>query len=239
MSVAGLVFLSAGGCAGQPAFQAVSIRPHLTARTQADCGGQVISGNQVTVRCTSLRALIMRAYDVRMDQISGGPDWLSETPEMYYDITAVVRGAGVVSMKQLPFVLQALLADRFQLRIHRETKEVPVFALVVAEGGPKFRRTRANSQGVARFRMGAAEGSIEVSRLSMDQLAKYLSSGAGQRVVDQTGLTGEYQVKVEWSRDRSPSIFTAVEEQLGLKLEPTRGLVETIIVDHAEKPPDN
>jgi len=131
--------------------------------------------------------------------------------------------------------MQTLLADRFQLKVHCETKEMPVYALVVAgKGGSKLKQSAAGRT----TQIVTAKGCIE-------QLVTQLSGTLGQPVLDKTGLTGEYDYELEWAPENAaaevdtPGIFTALQEQLGLKLESQKAPVEVLAIDHAEKPSEN
>jgi len=145
-------------------------------------------------------------------------------------------------------MMQALLADRFKLALHRDTKELPVYALTIARGGPKL---SASGGEFPRMRIG--RGQIEAQKWTMAKFASDLARQLGRPVIDRTELAGTYDFKLEWTPDESqpgsaepggertisvvgPSIFTALQEQLGLRLESTKGPVEILVVDHVEKP---
>jgi uncharacterized protein (TIGR03435 family) len=160
-------------------------------------------------------------------------------------------------------MLQALLADRFKLTVHRETKELPVFALVIAKNGLKIHESKAGDTPSARggrggpgsFQVQGRGGPIVAEGVSLSTLVQFLSrQPLGRIVVDKTGLTGKYDFKLQWTPDDLaaatsedappsdspwPSLFTALQDQLGLKLEPQKGPVQTLVVDHAEKPSGN
>jgi uncharacterized protein (TIGR03435 family) len=203
--------------------------------------GAVIRGRTVTCIAVTLRDLLSYAYDVRYEQLGGGPSWVGED---HYDVMAKSEGDGVLKQTESRQMLQKLLADRFQLQVHRETQEVPMYALVVAKGGPKLKpatettrcySVRSNEKGM---RMEARCG-------TMDHLVRQLAGTAGRFVVDRTGLTGQYVFTLEWGpQNRSaesdvPSMLDAVQEQLGLKLESTRGPLEKLVIDRAERPTEN
>jgi uncharacterized protein (TIGR03435 family) len=143
-------------------------------------------------------------------------------------------------------MLQALLADRFQLAIRRETREVPMYALVVSKNGPKLRGSSPAEEPKGQISGDGTGSHMEVSQGTMAQLAVRLSgNGAGRPVMDKTGLTAKYTYQMNWVNGTPgpdsewPSLFVALQEQLGLKLEPTKGPSEIIIIDHAEKPSVN
>lgn len=142
-------------------------------------------------------------------------------------------------------MLQSLLEDRFKLAIHRETKELPTYALVVGTNGPKFREVPDDGSEPV---IGAAEGyRIKAHHISMKLLAATLQGYVGDAVIDATGLTGLYDVSLDFTVDesmspdaeRGPTLFEAVQRQLGLKLEMRKGPVEVLIIDHVEKPSAN
>jgi uncharacterized protein (TIGR03435 family) len=144
-------------------------------------------------------------------------------------------------------MLQALLTDRFKLSLHRESKEMSVYALVAGKNGPKV-KTAESASGISSHSDG---GPIHVSAtVGMDGFANYLSQRLDRPVLDQTGLKGLFEIKLDWSPDsiqrpganddlQGPSIFTALQEQLGLKLEGRKAPVEVLVIDHAEMPSEN
>lgn len=141
--------------------------------------------------------------------------------------------------------VRAMLADRFSLRVHRETIEGSVYALVLAKSGPKL-TAHTETPGVTGIGSSSRSGkaSIEGSKASMAGLADHLAGKVGRPVIDKTGLTGEYDFRLEWASEQAadstlPSLFTAIQEELGLKLESTKGPIEMIIVDKASKASEN
>jgi uncharacterized protein (TIGR03435 family) len=217
----------------------------------------------------SARLLIQMAYGIRLDLISGGPDW---TESAGYDFDAKVAGSDVdaykkLTMEQRRSMLQAALADRFKLKVHNETKQLPVFELVVAKGGSKLKEAKPGDtypngikgfDGVAHAgMMRFGPGQMTGQALPMKSLVGMLASQVHQTVIDKTGLTGNYDVELTWAPDQGsdpmfkatggdpppdstgPSLFTALQEQLGLKLQSTKGPVETLVVDHIETPSEN
>jgi len=160
--------------------------------------------------------------------------------------------------KRIQLKVQNLLADRFNLTIHREAKEMPVYELVIAKGGPKL-ATAPEDSGKGRRGMGMRPGHFEGIGATLPMLAQALSDATGRKVIDKTNITGEYNFKLEWTPEpgqmapppgagnepppqpdpSGPSIFTAIEEQLGLKLQATKGPVEVLVIDRVEKPSAN
>ncbi len=137
-------------------------------------------------------------------------------------------------------MLQAILIDRFKLKIHHETREQPIYTLEIAKGGPKL--TPVDKPGG----MGWGRGQLQMHGASTDRLAFVLSDILGRVVVDKTGLTGKYDALLTWTPDEmqatadaGPTLLTAIQEQLGLKLQSAKGPVDTIVADQVEKPSEN
>ncbi len=218
--------------AQKPAFEVATVKPHAP-------GGGVLSGTSFSPTrysgVGSLRSFIQTAYGVQDYQVSGGPGWAGTE---LYEIDG--RTAGPTSLDQMRLMLQTLLNEQFQLATHRDTKEVPIYALVVAKGGSKLKEAADKSKigGI-----GAGRGMVK-GTMTLADLARSLSSSAGRPVVDRTGLTGGFEINLKWSPDNSPDgdqpgLFTAIQEQLGLRLESAKGPVEVLAIDHAEKPSGN
>ena len=141
-------------------------------------------------------------------------------------------------------MLQALLAERFQLKFHSEAKEVSGYALLVAKNGPKLKPSPPDAQGGMRMNTPGQTVAMTVTKWSMEQLARQFSGQTQQPVLDKTGLAGEYDFQLMFVPDgasdtSAPELLTAIQEQLGLKLEPTKVPIEVLVIDHAEKPSEN
>jgi uncharacterized protein (TIGR03435 family) len=208
-------------------------------------------GRRLSMRYTSLRDLMMMAYEVDPRQIVGGPAWVA-TDE--YDVDLVVaEGAQVNQCEEA--VLAELMADRFKLKFHREQREMAVYVLEVAKVGPKLKAADAdeteNSQcehpGVCRFH-----------KRTLGNFARFMQFVVMDKpVVDKTGIAGEFDFELKWTPDESqfngmgfrvpvpdgtaplPGLFTAIQEQLGLKLEPQKTQTEVLVIDHVERPSEN
>jgi uncharacterized protein (TIGR03435 family) len=239
--------------AQSPAFEVASIKPSDPAGTVAIRR----SGHRIATTSTSLQFLITWAYDVHSDHLYGKPNWLDS---VRYDVLAGgPQDDGPAPPRltsqpsELQQMMQALLAERFKLVIHRETRELPMYALVVAKGGPKIRLTEARAlMGQTPFRM-TARGRLTGTQVSAEMLAKVLSDQLGRSVQDQTRLKGVFDFKLEWEPEASstrpdgvpapaglptgPSLFIAMQEQLGLKLEARKGPVEVLVIDRVESAP--
>ena len=177
------------------------------------------------------------AYDVKYDQIAGGPKWMASGS---YDLRA--KAAGPAEGPELRLMLQTLLADRFKLAIHRETKTVQGYALVAARSGHKIKPV----DGAGPPSMKSYRGVIAAKATPLARLARNLTITLRTPVVDATGVPGAFDFKLEWtpgvisseepvSAEIGPSLFTAMQDQLGLKLEARKAPLETIVVDRAEK----
>jgi len=229
--------------AQSPAFEVASIKPFQGLPLNVYMN---TSGPRVTISEYGLPGLLMTAYQVEPWQISGGPVWM-ETDR--FNIVANAPGERTPTQEQIRQMLRTLLADRFQLKVHREKKEGPVYALVVDKKGPKLTpSTSADST----FSTGGGVRGVRLTfqRQTMEYLALQLSNsgGLGREVLDKTELTGTYDFNLHWAAgndgnpppdSNEPGLFTAVQEQLGLKLEPRKAPVETLVIDHAEKPSPN
>jgi uncharacterized protein (TIGR03435 family) len=203
-----------------------------------------------TTENATLRTIIAFAFGVRGFEMSGGPSWLDSDR---FDIVAKPEARSTPA--QVPQMVQSLLADRFQLKFHRETKEMRVLALVAGKNGPKLKPTKPEDD-AARPNRGFQGGSGELTALGADMaaLATRLSAIVGLPVIDRTALTGRFDFKLQWTPDspvqmkspdepvaaseHGPSIFTAVQ-QLGLKLESQKRPVDIIVIDSVEKPSSN
>jgi len=203
-----------------------------------------------TTENATLRAIITFAFGVRTFQMSGGPSWLDSDR---FDIVAKPEARS--NPAQARQMVQSLLADRFNLKFHRETKEMPVFPLVVGKNGPKLKPTKPEDD-AARPNRGFQGGRGELTALGADMpaLATRLSAIVGRPVIDRTALTGKFDFKLQWTPDnpvqmkspdepvadseQGPSIFAAVQ-QLGLKLENQKGPVEIIVIEFVQKPSAN
>jgi len=254
-------------------FEVASIKP-----SPADARGtslQLLPPNGMQVSNAPLRMLITFAYNIRDFQLSGGPAWIGTDR---FDILAKSeRSTGsenapgdprkmtdaqrAITQEQMRERVRALLAERFQLTVHSESKDAPVYALVVAKGGSKLQAVEESADGPVGLQGG--RGQLNGMAAPMPMLANFLSGQLGRPVLDKTELKGKYDFKLEWAPDPSqggekpgqlppgveapptssdpdgPSIFTALQEQLGLRLESQKGPVATIVIDRVEKPSAN
>jgi uncharacterized protein (TIGR03435 family) len=230
--------------APRPAFEVASVKPCLLSKNGAQPGFS-IAGNRVNVTF-AFRKLVEFAYDVKGYEISGGPEWISGQASDAYCIAAKVEGERMPGTDEVRQMLQSLLADRFQLKLHRETKDLPVYALVVGKNQPKLKLSSPSTEYSMRVARRPNQVQLAATGDTMVQFASGISGYMDRPVVDKTGLTGHYDFKLEWTLDpkNSPaldpggtSIFTAVQEQLGLKLDQRLAPMEVLVIDHAVRVP--
>lgn len=289
----------------KPAFEVASVKP------ATDCGNEISPKPGMRIRlmggpsfqpggrystCNSLKSIIMEAYDIKFPpQLAGAPDWSADT---LYKIEA--KAEGNPDKEQMRVMLQSLLEERFKLKLHRETRETPIYSLIVAKGGHKLKPAKdeqgnpivslpppeQNQEKMAERMRNVLSASnappsmppgsfgmmigpdgqakLTAKAMAMERLATQLSSmTGGRRVIDKTGLTRLYDIEISYGFDAQmmpglirpstagaagpapvaepagPTIFTAIQEQLGLKLEADKAPLEYFIVDGVEKPSEN
>jgi uncharacterized protein (TIGR03435 family) len=276
--------------ASKPTFEVASIKPNTSGTNNIMIANQ--PGGRFAATNATLRTLLSFAYRLPPGaQVIGGPSWLNSD---HFDIVAKMP-AEFVNQTQAPFqqpnqnpspvqlMMQALLADRFQLVVHMEARDTPIYALVFSRSdqklGPKIHPSTTDCAALARGRAGQpgpppmpafgepmlcgmrmGPGTLSAGSLPMTQFANQLSGMAQRPVFDRTGLTGLFDVDLTWTPDQmpqgrgdpppgapplpaidpnGPSLFTAIQEQLGLKLESTRGPVDVLVIDRAEHPTED
>jgi uncharacterized protein (TIGR03435 family) len=217
--------------AQSPAFEVASVKPTQHGRDAngwASSDVDVPTPGSLVATNASLQELIQFAYGVKEYQIAG-PFWLNDD-SVCFDIAAKSPGASKQQMRQM---LQTLLADRFQLALHRETRQLPIYNLVVAKSGLKLSPTSGDGRGGTFSRGGEVTG----TNVTMAGIAYRLSRELNRPVLDQTGVPGAFDFKFQYSNGgEGPSIFSAIQE-LGLKLESTKGPMEVLVIDHIERSP--
>jgi uncharacterized protein (TIGR03435 family) len=203
------------------------------------------SGARITIENFRLSDLITYAYDIKYYELFGEPRWADIDR---YNVSAKAPDGTSLNREAARPMMRALLADRFHLRAHTEKREMPVYMLVVAKGGPKFRESPAGAQKILTQESKGRGYMMTVSSGDMAQLTGEFSKGnnVDRPVIDKTGLTGTYDYKLEWGDDAAAdadagtvSVFTAFQEQLGLRLRPSRAPVQVLIIDLAERPSEN
>jgi uncharacterized protein (TIGR03435 family) len=262
------VILHAQAPAGKlPAFEVASIKENVSASDNASVRAQ--PGGRVSVTNNSLRNIIRNAYNVQNYQIIGGPDWINT---VRWDINA--KAPDDAPPQQMLLMLRTLLADRFTLVIRNETREMPIYALVLARAdgrlGPQLRASAVDCAAIFAAAKAKGEapppttngrptcgtrttrGNMMTTGVAMADLARNLAPFAGRPVIDKTGLTGGFDVDLTWAPELPPgpdgtapsappssdgaSLYTAVQEQLGLKLDARQGPVDVVVIDSAQRP---
>jgi len=224
-----------------PSFEVASIKT-FDRTGQVGHGSVAVSGPRVTFTGYTLSALILYAYDMRAYQITGGPNWVASDA---YTIAAKVEGDVARENSEIRLMLRRLLAERFGVTLHRESKEAGVYLLEPAKTG-----ARLTSSVAPRTTMQMGPGHLMMVKATTAQMAALLSSVLNRPVLDHVGISGEFDFtldspdinmgRMQPSGDLTgPSIFTAVQEQLGLRLETSKGSIETLIIDQAVKPREN
>jgi uncharacterized protein (TIGR03435 family) len=212
-------------------FEVASIKPS----DPGNVGAQIFSPGpgRLTARTDTLKDLMLFAYNVRPSQIQGGPHW---TESEAYDMEA--KAAGTPAIDQVRLMLQSLLSERFHLQVRRETREIAVYNLVRDKKGPNLQEVSAAGHGV-----GIAKGNMHALGANMAALANVLSRHLDRLVLDRTDLKGFYDFELTWTADDSDptgaSLFPALQNQLGLKLEAARAPVEILNIERAERPSGN
>jgi uncharacterized protein (TIGR03435 family) len=233
-----------------PAFDVAAIRQNRSDHTaRSHIISSPFDGHFLAIN-VPLKMLIQFAFGIPESQIVDAPEWIGSTK---FDIEAKADSALDEQMRglnadqgkaQKRLMLQALLADRFRLKVRHETRQLPVYVLTIAKNGPRFLETKANGTtidgGNGKIRVQGGDNTVEL-------LAEQLATDLGRPVIDQTKILGRYDIDLHWSPDElsptsdisGPSIFTAIQEQLGLKLESQKGPVQVLVIDHVEMPSDN
>jgi uncharacterized protein (TIGR03435 family) len=252
---------AAAQIANPPTYDVASIKPSKA----SDETTLLFRPGAFSAKGMTLKSLLKEAYGIQDDQISGAPKWVSTQT---YDIEAKVDGVDAATLEKLSEdqfkgMFRSFLRDRFQLKVHWETKELPVLALVVAKGGPKLQQAKpgdtypdgikgpdgkpAGHAGMLMWGRGRLTG----QGIPIGNLVPPLTQELGRIVEDKTGLTGNYDIELRWTTDDAapdsrsasdspgPSLFTAMQEQLGLKLESQKAPVQVLLIDHVEQPAPN
>jgi bla regulator protein blaR1 len=240
--------------AGAQTFEVAAIKPSQPAGGDRQFSGfQTLGGGRFNTVNTSVRMMIAFAYNIKDYQLSGGPGWANSEN---YDITA--KAESNATEAQFRLMLQALLKDRFKLALRHETKDAPIYELVVAKGGSKLQEDATS----AKLRMGmTGRGRITAQKAPITAFLSTLGMLTGRPVVDKTGLTSTYAFTLEWTPDpaeggppgpvnpqgqetvppdtNGPSLFTALQEQLGLRLQSAKGPVDSLTIESVERPSEN
>ena len=231
-----------------PSFEVATVKPSDPGHPGADSP----FGHEVSFSGMSIRFLMAFVYDVHDKQIVGAPAWLASEK---FDIQGVADVPGTPDLQQVKVMLQKLLVDRLQLKFHRETMDVPAYVLTVAKSGPKLDRSKVDASGKPSL-LGRPDLGMKGRNLTMTTFAQLLQGGIMDRpVVDQTRLEGKYDFVLKWTPDPSqfggrfpppkdsanapPGLYTALQEQLGLRLVAQKVPLDVMVIDRIEKPSAN
>jgi bla regulator protein blaR1 len=246
------------GVTPRPSFEVASIKPNSSGGNRVALVGQ--PGGRFVATNVTLQMLITIAYQVDGFRISGGPNWVNSDR---FDIEARAEGGNTIPGQPFP-LLQSLLEDRFGLKVPWETKEFPVYELVVAKNGMKLQAV-ADPDPLPPGGFRVARGVMAGSAVSFINFVRALSLYLGRTIVNKTALIGFFDIKLEWTPEvgeggpfgpggsfgpgpetgpppssvPGPSIFTAIQEQLGLRLESSKGPVDVLVIDSVERPSEN
>jgi uncharacterized protein (TIGR03435 family) len=234
-----LVFIHALGQSSRPRFEVASVKP---SKANANGSSGINSRNgRIDAINVTLKRCIMGAYGVGPNEIIGGPDWLDSDR---FEITA--KSEESVGVAVLNTMLQALLADRFKLVLHHETKAIDAYIIELRNEAPKLEKGDGKGATTQNGR-----GNIVATNATMDRFAEILSRQMDRPIVNHTALEGVFNITLKWTPAATtatkpdnaapdgPSIFTAIQEQLGLRLRAQKVPLEVLVVDHAEKPAEN
>jgi uncharacterized protein (TIGR03435 family) len=220
------------------AFDVASIKTNNSGKSSSNMSFP--PGGRFSATNVWLKLLIRIAYGLPAYQVTGGEDWTSSLTR--FDVEA--KSDTHPSRDEVLLMIQTLLAERFKLRIHRVVREDALYALVVSKGGPKFKAVPDN--GTGRHMVEAGQGKIIAQNGEMSRFVWFLTQILDRQVVDKTGLNEFYDFQFVQPRtifptpdSSDPTMFDELQEQLGLRLEPTKGPVEFVVIDHAEKPSTN
>ncbi len=231
------------------AFDVASVKPHKF--TGVGAMGISMTGGTLHAEHMSLNKLVAWAYNLEDFQLSGGPSWAANgsiTSSDLFEILAKAAPGQTPTPEQFRLMMQSLLADRFHLQIHRLSKPLPAYNLVVNKGGPTLKETAGGETAMDQNSVNKIGWRIVATNVTIQDAIGLLSLYAHRPILDKTGLTGHYDFKVKWLLDPTiadaagsdlPLLPAALQEQLGLKLESTTALFDTIVIDHAEKPSEN
>jgi uncharacterized protein (TIGR03435 family) len=249
LPVAALLLLAGTWAALGQQFETAVVKPSAPGSYGKPFG--ILIGSQFTAKSAALRGLMAQAWSLLPTEIQGGPGWVDSD---HFDITAKPDiSNGTPSKEQLALMLRALLMERFHLTVHETTKDMAVYQLVVAKDGVKMKP--AENVGAGSQTKQVARGLIGGKGMPMTYLAEMLTSALGRPVNDQTGLAGTYDFRLQWMQDETehllgaaapagaemsgPSLYQALQEQLGLRLQATKSPTRVVVIDKVERPQEN
>jgi uncharacterized protein (TIGR03435 family) len=223
-----------------PAFEVATVRP---SNPDDQSQGFHTSGRSIYVENMPLDIITTFAYDIHPKQLANAPAWFSSDR---YDIKGVPDAPGQPNLRQQQTMLRKLLADRFHLKAHHEQRDLSIYALTVLKSGPKLKPSTSDPNDLP-DQTGNGGGNRQFMRFtnnSMQDFARGMGFFLDRPVIDQTHLPGKFDFRLEWTPDTAqatdakaaPGLFTAIQEQLGLKLEAVKGPADILVIDHVERP---
>ena len=225
-----------------PAFEVATVKPSNPANSSS---GFQVRGRRIIVLNETVDTMLMFAYGLQRNQIVNAPDWLGSD---HYDVEAVPDVAGQPSVDQYRVMVRKLLADRFHLAFQRQQRDMVIYALGVSKSGARLGKSVSDPNAPQdQTGNGGAVNDWRFTNNSMLEFARFLQSKTDKPVVDATGLPGKYTFTLKWASepatesdpDLGPGLLTALQEQLGLKLEKARGPAEVLVIGHVERPSPN
>ena len=227
-----------------PSYEVATIKPS-SPDEQSD--GFDMKGRHMLIKNETVDKMLTLAYGVHPRQIVDAPAWFATEQ---FDVDGVLDVEGFPNLNQMRAIVKKLLAGRFQLAFHHEQRELAVYALTVAKAGPKIAPSTlgANEHGSEGTNSRGGQETMKVKNLSMADFALVLQFHVDRPVIDRTGLAGKWDFKWTWTVDESrvppdsnaaPGLFTAIQEQLGLKLEAVKAPADVFVIDHVERPSAN
>jgi bla regulator protein BlaR1 len=232
------VLVTSGPAQAPPAFEVAAIRPNLSGLSSSNSNSD---GGYWTATNFTASSLIATAFDRAYFQLEGIPHWAESER---FDIRAKIPAGETFSFERLRAMLQALLVDRFQLKFHHETRQQQVYALTLAKSGLKAKKSDPDEKQSSHNNIGDRSAETDRHASLISDLADTLQPRLGRLVLDETGLTDRYDLHLKWApnpdqNSELPSLPTALEEQLGLKLVSKQGPVNIVVIERYERPSEN
>jgi uncharacterized protein (TIGR03435 family) len=227
-----------------PDWDVVTVKP---SDEEGNNSGFHSQGRRMTIQHRTVKDMLVIGYGMHAKQLAGMPGWAESDR---WDVEGVVDVEGKPDLAQLQSLVRKILAERFGLRAHTERREMGVYAITVTKGGPKLKKSASDPNGSMseNDNDNGGQRTMHITNATMGDLALVMKYAADRPVVDQTGLTGRYDFQMKWTSDDSkaptdgtaaPGLFTAVQEQLGLKLEPVKAAADVLVIDKVERPGAN
>jgi len=227
-----------------PDWDVVSVKPSNPGKSETTFD---VRGRHIVIGNRTVETMLLMAYGVQPSQITGAPDW---TRTERWDADGVPNVEGQPNLKQFRSMLRRLLVERFGLVMHTEQRELSVYALTAAKSGPKMEKSKGDPDGLPSdedHRNGGVR-SVQMGNAAMGDLVLELLFYMDRPVVDRTGLSGRWNFTLRWTTDETtaptdgtapPSIFTAIQEQLGLKLDAVKAPTDVCVIDKVQRPSAN